>query len=235
MINRKLKIKKLSDMKKNFFSLSLFLILTLPASTNYQLKDYSFGSGGAGNVTSPDYSMNAISGEIGAGKTTGTDYGIGTGLNYTNQANVPIAPTFDNPSNYYNRLRLIINRSGNPSSAKFAIAISDDNFATTKYVQNDNTIGNDLGLEDYQTYASWGGASGIYVIGLSSGTTYFIKAKAITGKFTETAFGPKSTAANSDPTLSLDIDISANDEETDPPYGIDLVNLNVGAVNDSVQ
>ncbi|HCU70902.1 MAG TPA: hypothetical protein DIC35_04110 [Candidatus Moranbacteria bacterium] len=222
-------------MKKNILSLFIFIILVLPASTNYQLKDYSFGSGGIGNSTSAGYSMNAISGEIGTGKETGTNYGIGLGLNYTNQANVPVAPIFDNPNGYYNRLRLIINPSGNPSSAKFAVAISDDNFVTAKYVQNDNTIGDNLGPEDYQTYSSWGGASGIYVIGLSPGTTYVVKVKAITGKFTETSFGPNSSAATVNPTLSLDIDVAANDSETNPPYGVNFGSLISGAVNDSAE
>jgi hypothetical protein len=232
--NESKKIKK-DRMKKKLLIFALMLMFVFPASSNYRLKDYGFGSGGAGNASSPNYSMNAISGEMGAGKETSASYGIGTGLNYTNQANVPTAPTFDNPNNYYNRLRLIISPSGNPSSAKFAIAISSDNFVTTKYVQNDNTVGNSLGLEDYQTYASWGGANGIYVIGLSSGTTYSVKAKAITGKFTETAYGPSSSATTANPTLSFDIDVSSSDSETSSPYGVNFGSLTAGAVNNSPQ
>lgn len=222
-------------MNKNFFIFGLMIMFVFPASTNYQLKDYGFGSGGVGNATSTNYSINAISGEMSGGKETSANYGIGTGLTYTNQANVPLAPLLDNPNNYYNRLRLVINPSENPSSAKFAIAISEDGFATTKYVQNDNTVGDSLGLEDYQTYATWGGATGFYVIGLASGKTYTVKVKAITGKFTETAYGPIATAATSNPTLSFDIDVSATDSETNPPYGINFGSLTAGAVNDSAQ
>jgi hypothetical protein len=222
-------------MNKNFLVLGLMLIFVFPASTNYQLKDYGFGSGGVGNATSPNYSMNAISGEMSGGKETSINYGMGAGLNYINQANVPIAPALDNPNNYYNRLRLTISPSGNPSNAKFAVAISRDNFVTTQYIQNDNTIGNSLGLEDYQTYASWGGASGIDVIGLVSGTTYVVKVKAITGKFTETGYGPVASAVTANPTLTLDIDVAVADTETSPPYGVSFGNLTAGAVNSSSQ
>lgn len=206
------------------------MILVLPASTDYRLKDYGFGSGGEDNMTSSSYSLNAISGEMSGEKATNSNYGLGSGLIYTNQANMPMAPVLTNPNNYYNRLRMIINPSDNPSSAKFAVAISGDNFLTTNYVQNDNTVGNVLGLEDYQTYASWGGASGVDIIGLSSGTSYQIKVKAITGKFTETAFGPIASATTSDPTLVFDIDVFETDSESDSPYGINMDELAAGNV-----
>lgn len=190
------------------------LIFAFPASTNYQLKDFGFGSGGVDNATSGSYALDAISGEQSAGNLDGTTYDLGSGLLFTNQANVPSAPTFTNPSNYYNKLKIVLDIGGNPSDTKFAIAISTDNFvADTRYVQSDDTVGATLGNEDYQTYTNWGGASGTLIIGLLSGTEYKVKVKAWQGKLTETGYGPTATATTVSPQMTFDIDVSAIDEE----------------------
>lgn len=185
----------------------LFFLLALPASTTYELKDFGFGSGG-GNSTSATYGMTAITGEQSAGKLSGTNYDLGSGMIFTNQANVPSAPTFTNPSNYYNKLLVTLAAGQNPSDATYAIAISSDNFVTTQYIQSDNTVGSTLGIEDYQTYATWGGASGFLVIGLAPNTTYKVKIKAMQGSKTETDYGPVATAATVGARLSFDIDVA---------------------------
>ena len=87
-------------------------------------------------------------------------------------ANVPPTPTLTNPASHYDRLKLVLATGGNPSDTKYLIAISDDDFATTKYVQADNSLGTSQALTNYQTYATWGGASGFYVLGLAPSTTY---------------------------------------------------------------
>jgi len=211
----------------------VFLIFVFPASTTYQLKDYGFGGGGVGNGSSGSYSVNAIGGEQSLGSLGGTAYDLGSGLTFTQQANVPPAPTFTNPSNYYNKLKIVLDTGDNPSDTKFAIAISTDNFSSdTRYVQNDSTIGGVLGGEDYQTYASWGGAAGTLIIGLVPSTSYAVKVKAIQGKFTETGYGPTATASTVSPRLTFDIDVSALDEEnsaTATSFG----NLFAGTVTDS--
>ena len=47
-----MKIKMLIKLFKVFFSgLFVFFFLVLPASTNYKLKDYGFGSGGVANYS----------------------------------------------------------------------------------------------------------------------------------------------------------------------------------------
>lgn len=220
---REIKNKIKIHIKQLPISAFIFL-LVMPASNNYQLKDFGFGSGGTDVTSSGNYSLNAIAGEISAGKLSSATFGIGSGLTYTNQANVPVAPTFTNPNNYYNKLQLIIDASGNPTDTKFAIAISTDNFATiTNYVQSDNTVGTVLGIEDYKTYANWGGASGFFVIGLAANTTYQVKVKAMQGKFTETGFGLASTAATVNPTMSFGININT----------INFGNLPAGTVVDS--
>ncbi|MDO8240679.1 MAG: hypothetical protein Q7T51_01725 [Candidatus Moranbacteria bacterium] len=226
---------KLKFLKTILPHATFVFLLVMPASTNYKLKDYGFGNGGASNATSTNYAMEVIAGEQSAGKLTGVAYNAGTGLSFTNQANVPSAPTFSNPSNYYNKLQIILNTSGNPTDTKYAIAISTDNFVTTNYVKSDNTVGATLILADYQTYATWGGGSGFYVIGLTAGTTYKVKVKAMQGKFTETGYGPIATAATVNPTLSFDIDVSSTDSKTAPPFTINFGSLPVNTVTDSPQ
>ncbi len=211
------------SIKKVVPTMTFVFVLVMPFSTNYKLRDFGFGSGGVGNATAGGYAMNAITGEQGGGQETGGSYKLGPGLAFTNQVNVPLAPAFSNPSNYYNKLQIVLDASGNPSDTKFAIAISTDNFVTTNFVQSDNTIGTVLGAEDYQIYATWGGASGFYVIGLAPGTTYKVKAKAMQGKFTETGYGPIATAATVSPTMSFNININT----------INFGSLTAGAVANS--
>lgn len=204
----------------------------MPASTNYQLKDYSFGSGGTSNATSTNYALDGIAGGLSGAKESSAAYGIGGGLMFSNQANVPVAPTFTNPSSYYNKLQIIINTSGNPTDTKYAIAISSDNFVTTNYVKSDNTVGATLVLADYQTYTTWGGGSGFFVIGLTANTTYKVKVKAMQGKFTETGYGPTASAATVNPTLSFAV---RTDTLSTPPFIMDFGVMTTGSVNTGPQ
>ncbi len=212
--------------------LLLLFLLVFPASTNYSLRDFGFGGGGQSDMTSSNYSMMGITGEQSGNSLSGSSYDLGPGLVFVNQANVPPAPAFTNPSNYYDKLHIVLDTGNNPSDTKFAIAISADNWVTTKYVQNDNTVGSSLGIEDYQIYAVWGGGSGFDVLGLGYNTTYKVKVKAMQGKFTETGYGPEASAATVNPQLSFDIDVAATDQDnsiTATNFG----NLIPGSVADS--
>ena len=149
-----------------------------------------------------------------------------TGMFSASTASLTPMASLTNPASYYNKLKVVINDGGNPNDTLYAMAVSTDNFASdTRYVQNDQTVGETLGSEDWQTYSSWGGADGVNIIGLDSSTTYYIKAAAKQGNYTETGFGPVSSASTSSPTISFDIDISASDTETDPPFAIDFGSL----------
>lgn len=203
-----------------------------PTSSNYELQQFSFGTGGTESSTSTNYGAFGITGETSeAGQLSGTNYKANTGLTFTLQANVPPAPTFTNPSNYYNRLKIVLNTGSNAADTTFAIAISTDAFVSeTKYVQNDNTAGSTLGSEDWQTYTSWGGASGITIIGLLPNTTYTVKIAAKQGNFTQTEFGPTAAVATINPTLTFDIDVAATDTDTDPPYGVNIGSLTANSV-----
>ena len=192
-------------LKVKYLKVSFIALLVLPSSTNYKLRDYGFGAGSQGMPSSTNYEMQGVVGEVGGNELSGTNYNLGPGFIFTQQANVPDLPTFENTANYYNKLVFTVDPSDNPSDSKFAIAISDDDFVTTNYIQDDNTVGSSLGIEDYQTYANWGGAGGEFVIGLASDTTYKIKVKALSGAFTETGFGPIAQATTVSPNISFAI------------------------------
>ena len=157
-------------MKRSAISLLSLFLWVLPASPNYKLFDYGFGSGGGANQSSSNYSLYGISGQVGS-------------LNLT--ANVPDAPTLSNPSEFYNKLNITIDTAGNPADTKYAIAISDDDFVTTKYIKSDYFMGTTLVLADYLTYSQWGSGSGTTIYGLKTSTTYKAKVKAFAGKFSE--------------------------------------------------
>lgn len=176
----------------------LFLAV-LPSTNTYQLNNYGFGSGGSGNSNTGNYSLEGISGEAAGSPGNTVTYTQNPGFVQTQQANVP-AISLSNPSNYYDKLKLLIDQQNNPSDALYAIQIKAGdatcNFSTgtINYVKSDMTVGGTLTLADYQLYSAWGGAAGKNIIGLSPGTTYCVRAKATQGKFTESAYGPASSA-----------------------------------------
>jgi hypothetical protein len=117
------------------------LFATMPSSADYGLNNYGFGSGGTGGSTSTNYSLNATTGETSNVQSNSTTYQAHSGINNSQEANVPVAPSFTNPSSYYNELHFVINPGTFPSDYKYAIAISSDNFTTTQYIRTDDTVG----------------------------------------------------------------------------------------------
>lgn len=211
---------------RNIVPLFLFLF-ALPASSNYEMHDYSMSGGGVGITDSGNYSMKAVLGEQSGQKGVGTTYNLGPGLEFMQQANVPPAPTFTNPSSYYNKLAFTLSTGGNPSDTLFAIAISSDDFATTNFIQADNTVG---ATAVYQTYATWGGGSGSVVIGLTPSTTYKIKVKAMHTKYSETEYSSTASATTAAVSLTYDLDVASTDTETSAPYSVGFGTLAVGSV-----
>lgn len=202
-----------------------------PASGNYKLMDFGFGAGGTATSSSSNYSLFGTVGQVDQGSPSSSNYFIGAGLEYTLQASVAAAPTFTNPSNWYNKLKLVINRGGDdPSDTQYAIRIASGS-GQFQYVQNDNTVGDALGLEDWQSYSAWGGSTGINIIGLFPGTTYTVRVAAKQGQFfTQFMWSPASSASTSNPSLSFDIDIAPVDQSTNPPYTLNIGQLSPGSV-----
>lgn len=202
---------------------SAMMLAALPASGNFQLNSYGFGTGGTAGTSSSNYSINGIAGDT-AGSTSSSNFKIGGGETYAKQANAPTVSLVNN-AQWYNKLLLTIGPESNPSDALFAVAISTDSFATTQYVKSDLTVGSTLALADYQTYAAFGSGSGVLIRGLKAGNVYTVKARAYRGKYTESGFGPTASASTSDPQLSFDINVSAANTPSSPPYIASFGNL----------
>ncbi len=218
----------LSGLTQGFLA-SLIMFASSPTSTNYVLPSYDIGSGGTDVSTSTNYSLNGVAGSVGGDQHSSTSYSLKDGLNPTQDANVPPAPTLSNPASYYDRLQLVLNTGGNPTDARYLVAISSDGFATTNYVQGDNSIGSTYTGATFRTYASYGAGSGFLILGLSPSTTYTVKVKAIRGNFTESAFGPVTGAvATAGQTISFGLSTTLTPT---PPYAADFSNLTAGAVS----
>jgi hypothetical protein len=209
------------------------MVAALPASSSYQLGSYGFGTGGTSGTSSGNYSINGIAGDAANGQSSSTNYKVGGGANYQQQADVPLA-TLTNAAMWYNKLRLNIFPNGNSTNTKYAVAISTDNFVTTKYIRSDLTIGTTLDITNFQSYGSWGGGGGVIIRGLSRSSVYTVKAAAYRGNYTQSAFGPTSSGTTTNaPQLSFHVDVSAIDQSTSPPYVVSFGNLLAGSVNDA--
>ena len=211
--------------------MALVMLAAMPATGNYQLNSYGFGTGGTANSGTSTYRLNGVAGEV-AGDTGSSNFKIGAGETRTKQADVP-GITIANNARWYNKLLVTLSTNGNPADARYAIAISTDNFATTQYVQSDFTIGPSLASANFLTYAAWGSGSGTYLRGLSPSTVYTVKAAAYRGAFTQSPFSATSSATTDSPQLSFDIDVATTDQSTNPPYQLDFGDLTAGSVTDS--
>lgn len=201
-----------------------------PTSTNFELSDYGFGSGGTASSSSETYLMQGIMGEIESSSLSSETYLALPGLTYSLQPNTPGAPTFTNPDNYYNKLHIIINNANNPSDVLFKIQISSGSadFTTSVfYVQADHTLGTDAVWQDY---ASWNSATGFDIIGLRAGTTYYARVAAKSGTFQEGIYGPIASAATQIPTLTFNLQTTS---QTVPPFTVDIGGLTPGSVTTS--
>jgi hypothetical protein len=199
-----------------------------PVSTNFQLEEYGFGAGGVASASSQNFLFQGIAGEVETASASSANFLALPGLTYTLEPSIPPAPTFTNPSNYYNKLHIVIGTGGNPTDATYAIAVSTDNFVSDiNYVQTDNTLGT---LLTFQSYVSWGSGTGIDIVGLTPGQTYYAKVAARRGTFQQGAFGAVSNATTSNPSFTFDIDTTS---QSVPPFSVFVGQLTAGNVTTS--
>lgn len=201
-----------------------------PESTNFELQEYGFGAGGVATSSSTNFMFQGIIGEIEFASPSSSNFRLGPGLTYTLEPNIPAAPNFTNPSNYYNKLKIIIDNGNNSTDTTFAIQISSGSATFSSnvyYVQADNTLGTGI---IFQTYTAWGLGTGFNIIGLYPGTTYYARVGARRGVFQQGAYSATSNAATINPTLTFDIDTTT---QSVPPFLVAIGNLIAGSVTTS--
>lgn len=203
----------------------LGLLAAVPTSTNFTLQTYDFG-GGADTSSSSNYNLQASSGSP-VDSLSSTNYKLPAGIRASSDVATPPAPSAANPDNSYNSLKITLNVNGLPADAKYLIAISDDNFVTTNYVQTDQTIAPTAASNEYQTYAAWGGANGFSVLGLDQATTYTVKVAALQGAATGSGFGPEASASTAAPSVTFAVSTSLTGS---PPFAVNFGSLNPGSV-----
>jgi hypothetical protein len=188
------------------FGLSPSVVLAGPASSNYELRQYSFGSGSTTpDTTNGTQRLFGNSGEI-EGDPQSANYTLNGGAGGQSTTITPQTPTLTNPSQYYDRLKMVLDPGSDPSDTQYAIAISPDAFAsTTQYVSASLTVIDTLTSSDWQTYAEWGGSGGGMITGLEVNTTYTIKVKSIQGDFSESLFSPTAEADTTEPSLTFSV------------------------------
>lgn len=188
------------------------------SSTTYQLQNYGLSGAASNDASSTTYQLESSTGQVQSVSTASLSYSTLAGSLQAQQANVPPAPALSNGGGtFYNKLGLIINNGGNPSDTTFAVAVSTNNFVTTNYVQADGSLG---ASPLFLTYAAWGGATGTTIIGLSVNTSYQVKASAMQGKYTNSAYGPVASASTVNPSLVFSVS----------PNSLTLPNLLSGSI-----
>lgn len=193
---------------KPLLLLCLLILTTQPlittaetlSSTNYSIENPSVDGGGE-KSNSTNYNEHDSIGGSNDSVSNSTNYKVFPGFEQHAYPGVPGQPTLVNTGGIlYSALDFVIQTSGNQTDTTYAIAISGDDFATTSYIQADDTVGSN---PVWQTYVAWGSGSGQRVTGLIANTTYKIKVKARYAADTETAYSITATAATGGPTLTL--------------------------------
>ena len=189
-------------------------------SSNFTIRGDSL-TAGSGSGDSSSFGLTADVNPF-SDLGTSTSFQQRVGYNPRIVANTPIAPTLANDFQYYDRLLVTLNQSGNLSDTLFAVIISSDDFVNFEYVQSDGTVGPVLGTEDYRTYTSWGGGSGSFILGLGQNRDYKVRAKALNGDFTETGY---SSDSNEVSTTVPYVNIAVSDS------GLTLGVLNINSIS----
>lgn len=174
--------------------------------TSYKIEDATIDAGGELSNSANFKSRESIGDQSDSGSQS-TLYKIFGGFFLPAYPGKPATPTFTNTGGtLYNSLDFVVNTaSGQQDDTKYAIAISSDDFATTSFIQTDDTVGANAA---WQTYTNWGSGSGERVTGLTPGTTYKIKVKASYGtgsdaKDSETGYSATASATTAAPNLVI--------------------------------
>lgn len=183
----------------------MFIFAAFSSSATYDLNSYSVGPGATNSAASSTYHLQGTVGEQANGTATGSTKTGNNGSIQTEQLNVPVAPTLSNGSGtYYNQLNCVINTSGEPTDATYAVAVqsSADGYASTTYVQASGALGSS---QVYRSYSAWNSGSGFLITALIPSTTYHVEVAAQQGMFTNTKYGPNASLATVSPTITFSV------------------------------
>ncbi|WKZ30483.1 MAG: hypothetical protein QY314_01780 [Candidatus Dojkabacteria bacterium] len=256
-------MKKLLAFFITLFASLLFIVPVFaqdPSSTNYQLKDPSFGAV-AGEGQSANYraylSMDEFVNDV---RFTSSNYQARAGVVNTWMANIPLVHCFETTSagstdcadgdlangmvalcgqgGCFDRARVEIDPQGNPSDTLYSLQITTDNtWATWNYVDGTTFLVESAAnhdLADYLTETAWESTvSNFNVYGLEPGTMYYVRFTALHGDFTESMPGPHANTTTAEPQIAFDLDIadtSGISTENGAPYTISLGGLFLGEV-----
>lgn len=213
------------------------------------------------STTSGDYHvMLSIGDNANDDRFQGTSYDLGVGTLFNWMATAPSIKCFaasagdstancDDPDvkpdgmveicgdgGCYDRAHFELDNENNPVDTLYSIQITTDvNWATWNYIDASTYLiegANTHDINDYITESSWE-LPNFNVLGLEPGTTYYIRATALHGDFTESGPGPSSHATTAYPRITFDIDIAdtgGQNTETSAPYSIDIGEIGVGMV-----
>ncbi len=225
---------------------TVFLISTVPtfaqnmtSGSGYEIIDPTISAGGNDDQvsTSGNYLLReSIGVAIMDERFESANYKLEVGTGYTFETNTPSISyfsatdgTMENICGHggcYDRVRFEINAEGNPNDTLYLIEISDDSWTTVQYVDGTtHNISGSKDINDYITESSWetGAWADENVLGLTPGTQYKIRARALNGDFSESEAGPDLTASTTVPQIYLDLNIAGDTwSSTSAPYSIDL-------------
>jgi hypothetical protein len=177
------------------------------SSPNYKVEDPTIDTGGGELSNSANFQSRGSLGDVADDGSSSSLFKVFAGFFLPAYPGIPGTPTLTNTGGtLYNSLDFVVNKgNGQQDDTTYAIAISSDNFATTYFIQNDDTLGTS---EAWQTYTNWGGVTGERVTGLSPSTTYKIKVKASFGSGSnaadsETGYSDVATATTAAPNLVI--------------------------------
>lgn len=236
------------------FSLNSIVLAEDIDSSNYKIKDFSVGSEGGQDESSSGYRVMISMGDsVNDERLTSASYRLGIGTSHVWTATAPSIRCFEtttsgstncldadvNPDGMimtcgeggcYDRARFELNSENNPSDALYSVEITTDvSWTTFNYIDAstfliESAVTHDI--NDYISKSSWEGTvSNLNVLGLTPNTTYYLRATALNGDFTESGSGPVASATTGNSTISFDIDIAGtggSGSESAAPYSVDI-------------
>ncbi|MEZ4180025.1 MAG: hypothetical protein R3B41_00695 [Candidatus Doudnabacteria bacterium] len=198
--------------QKIYFLVFGMVVLLLPVvvfaqtlnSSTYSVEGSTIDGGGQSSSSTNYTSHDSIGAELETGETASSTYSFFGGFLNIAYPGVPAQPSLTNTTGtMYNSLDFVVaTGNGQQSDTVYAIAISDDDFTTTQFIQSDDTLG---ASEAWQSYTDWGSGTGETVTGLSPNTTYKIKVKARYGADSESGYSVTASASTTGQILTAAI------------------------------